>query len=125
MNNTNPDMRPEGVVIAENEIDGPQFGGIFVIGTGNSVLRNKLRNLNRAHCNEDAAKFGCYYSPGELEMLRSGIYLGRGAERPAPAKGNVIADNEISGFHMDTRCIAAAPGVSLAENRVERNRCRQ
>ena len=56
-------------------------------------------------------------------MLRSGIYLGRGAERPAVARGNVIEDNEISGFRMKTHCVGMAPGVSAAANQVDRNRC--
>jgi len=123
MNNTNPDMQSEEITIADNEIDGPQFGGIFVIGAGHQVLRNRLRNVNRAHCNEDAARFGCYHAPGEPDMLRSGIYLGRGAERPAPARGNRIEDNQISGYEMDRRCIAAAPGVRLDDNIITRNRC--
>jgi hypothetical protein len=56
-------------------------------------------------------------------MLRSGIYLGRGAERPAIARGNVIEGNEISGFGMRTRCVGIAPGVSRADNRIAGNRC--
>ncbi len=42
MNNTNPDMRPEGVTIEGNLIEGGQYGGIFVIGGPNSILRNQL-----------------------------------------------------------------------------------
>jgi len=84
-----------------------------------------LLHLNIAHCNEEAARFGCYYAAGEPDMLRSGIYLGRGAERPAPAAGNVIENNEISGFEMKTRCIGVAPGVKLSANRVRDNVCRQ
>jgi hypothetical protein len=56
--------------------------------------------------------------------LRSGIYLGAGAERPAPAHANVIEENEISGFGMSAHCIALAPGVSLAENDIARNPCK-
>lgn len=124
MNNTNPDMRPDGVRIVENTIDGAQFGGIFVIGTGNTVARNRLLNLNRAHCNEEAARFGCYYAAGEPDMLRSGIYLGKGAERPAPARGNVIESNEITGFEMRTRCIGRAPEIAADWNVVRNNDCR-
>lgn len=122
-NNSNPDMQSENVVVSENLIDGAKFGGIFVIGTGHTVAHNRLLNLNLAHCNENAAKFGCFYFPGEPDLLQSGIYLGRKAERPAIARYNVVEDNEISGYKMSSRCIAAAPGVSLAENRVGRNRC--
>jgi Right handed beta helix region len=124
MNNSNPDMRSEKIRVVGNEIDGPLFGGIFVIGTGHTVARNRLLHLNTAHCNEEAARFGCYYAAGEPDMLRSGIYLGRGAERPAPARGNLIEDNEISGFKMDSRCIALAPGIEAGWNTVRGNRCR-
>ena len=117
MNNTNPDMRPEGVTIAGNTIDGAAYGAIFVIGSGNKILRNKLLHLNTSKCET------CYYTPGEPDMLRSGIYLGRGAERPALARGNTVEENEISGFHMRTHCVGAAPGVSLAANHVAGNRC--
>jgi hypothetical protein len=117
MNNTNPDMQADGVTIAENTIDGAKYGGIFVIGSGNKILRNRLLNLNTSKCAD------CYYRADEPDMLRSGIYLGRGAERPAIARGNVIEGNEISGFRMRTRCVGMAPGVSRAENRVLGNRC--
>lgn len=117
MNNSNPDMQSEGVTIADNTIDGAGYGGIFVIGSGNRILRNKLLNLNTARCET------CYYTAGEPDMLRSGIYLGRGAERPAAARANVVEGNEITGFHMKMRCVGMAPGVSPAQNRVERNRC--
>jgi parallel beta helix pectate lyase-like protein len=123
MNNTNPDMQSEAIVMEENVIDGPHFGGIFVIGSGHRIAGNRLRRLNRAHCNEEAVKFGCYYPPGEPDMLRAGIYLGRGAERPAPAHGNRIEDNEISGFHMRDRCVASAPGIRQDANLVRANRC--
>lgn len=123
MNNSNPDMQSRNIRIVENLIEGPLFGGIFVIGTGHTVARNRLLNLNTAHCNEEAARFGCYYAPGEPDMLRSGIYLGRGAERPDPARGNVIEDNEITGFGMGARCIGVAPGVKVAGNIVRGNRC--
>lgn len=124
MNNSNPDMQSEGIAIAENEIDGALFGGIFVIGSGHTVTHNRLRRMNLAHCNERAAQFGCYYAAGQPDMLRAGIYLGSGAERPAPAHDNVIADNEISGFQMKSRCVLAAPGILARRNRVERNDCR-
>lgn len=117
MNNTNPDMQSDGITIAGNTIDGALYGGIFVIGSGNKILRNRLLNLNTAKC------IDCYYVPAEPDMLRSGIYLGRAAERPALARGNVVEGNEISGFRMRTRCVGIAPGVSKMDNRVERNQC--
>jgi hypothetical protein len=124
MNNTNPDMQSERVRMEENLIDGALFGGIFVIGTGNVVARNHLLHLNQAHCNEEAAKSGCYYAAGEPDMLRSGIYLGQRAERPAPARGNLVEDNEITGFQMAERCIGGAPGIRPEWNTVRGNRCR-
>jgi hypothetical protein len=124
MNNSNPDMQSRNIRVVENLIDGPLFGGIFVIGTGHTVEDNRLLRLNTAHCNEDAARFGCYYAPGEPGMLRSGIYLGRGAERPAPASGNIIRNNEISGFKMNARCVTLAPGIPPDANVIRGNRCR-
>ena len=41
-------------------------------------------------------------------MFRSGIYLGKGAERPAPARNNRLEENEITGYQMDRRCIGAS-----------------
>lgn len=124
MNNSNPDMQSERIRIEDNRIEGTLFGGVFVIGSGNVVAHNRLLNLNLAHCNEEAAKFGCYYAPGEPDMLRSGIYLGKGAERPAPAKGNLVEDNEITGFQMAQRCIGGAPTIRKDWNLVRGNRCR-
>ena len=124
MNNSNPDMRPENIRVVENLIEGPLFGGIFVIGTRNVIARNRLLDLNRAHCNEDAARFGCYYAAGEPDMLRSGIYLGKGAERPAPALGNLVEQNEITGFKMKARCVVSAPGIEAEWNTVRGNVCR-
>jgi Nitrous oxidase accessory protein len=107
MNNSNPDMQSAQITIADNTIDGGQYGGIFVIGGPNKILRNKIRNVNLSHSAD--------------ELLSSGIYLGRGAERPALAIGNVVEGNEVSGYQV--HCIAAAPGVSLAANTIGRNRC--
>jgi hypothetical protein len=125
MNNSNPDMQSRNIRVLNNLIDGPLFGGIFVIGTANQVLRNRLLNLNTAHCNDAAAEFGCYYPPGQPDLLRSGIYLGTGAERPAPAHGNRIEDNEISGYGMKARCVVSAPGIDPKANTISGNVCRQ
>ncbi|MBS1858835.1 MAG: right-handed parallel beta-helix repeat-containing protein [Acidobacteria bacterium] len=124
MNNTNPDMQSRNVAIEDNLIQGAKFGGVFVIGSHNVVRGNLLLDLNTAHCNEDAARFGCYYAPGEPEMLESGIYLGRGAERPAPARANLIERNRITGWKMAGRCIARAPGIEAGWNTVRANDCR-
>ena len=117
MNNTNPDMASRNVRMEENLLDGVKYGGIFVIGAGNGIRRNRLLNLNTAHC-------GCDYTAGEPDMFRSGIYLGRGAERPAPARGNLVEENEITGYQMDRHCIGGAPGISPDWNTVRGNRCK-
>jgi hypothetical protein len=124
MNNSNPDMHSQNVRIEDNRIEGAKFGGIFVIGENNVIARNRLLNLNTAHCNEEAAKFGCYYAAGQPDMLRSGIYLGSGAERPAPARGNLIEDNVITGWKMESRCIGSAPSISPQWNTSRRNSCK-
>ena len=117
-NNTNPDMQSRGIRVVENRLENVMYGGIFVIGTENLVARNQLVNLNTSHCD------GCGYVLGEPDMLDSGIYLGRKAERPAPARGNVIEDNEISGYKMTVRCVGHAPGIEAAWNVVRGNVCR-
>ncbi len=117
MNNSNPDMRPEGVSIVGNTVRGARFGGVFVIGQGNRVAGNRLLELNTARC------AACVYVAGEPDMLRSGIYLGRRAERPAPARGNVIEDNVITGFNMRAWCVAAAPGIAGGANVIRGNQC--
>jgi hypothetical protein len=117
MNNANPDMQSRNVRIEDNLLDGVKYRGIFVIGEGHVIRRNRLLNLNTAHC-------GCYYTAGEPDMFRSGIYLGRGAERPAPARGNRIEENEITGYQMDRRCIGRAPGIAPDWNTLRDNRCR-
>ena len=123
MNNTNPDMQSESIVIAGNRIDGAKFGGIFVIGSHHEISGNEMRRLNLAGCNENRRRFGCSHFPGEPDLLQTGIYLGRRAERPAAVRANIIGGNVIAGHRMKTRCVAAAPGVSLAENTIAGNRC--
>ena len=93
------------------------------VGSGNTVSGNHLRRLNMAHCNDPGGPFNCAYAPKEPDLLRTGIYLGAGAERPDPAKGNTIESNEIGGYGMSRHCIGAAPGVSLTDNKVAKNDC--
>jgi hypothetical protein len=121
-NNANVDMRSQNIVVEANQLDGMKFGGIFVIGTGHKILRNRMLHINTAHCNENRAKFGCS-ALGEPEVLETGIYLGSHAEHPAAARGNLIEGNTISGWKMKVRCIQAAPGVKLAENTIRKNVC--
>jgi len=123
MNNANPDMSSTNIVIADNVIDGTKFGGIFVIGTRHKIIGNRLLHLNKAHCNENAAKFGCAHFPGEPDLLQSGIYLGQRAERPSLSLSNVVENNEISGFKMSKRCIAQAPKIPKETNLFRNNRC--
>ncbi|HFB97962.1 MAG TPA: right-handed parallel beta-helix repeat-containing protein [Bryobacterales bacterium] len=124
MNNTNPDMQSEGILIRDNLVDGSKFGGVFVIGHDNVVSGNRLLNLNKAGCNENAALYGCLHFPGEPDLLQSGIYLGKRAERPAPARDNVIKGNVITGYKMSERCLGFAPGIRPADNRIGPNDCR-
>lgn len=128
VNNWNPDMKSEHITIADNVIDGSKFGGIFLIGSEHRLERNRLLNLNLAHCNEDAAKFGCVAIQGEPDVLQAGIYLGRIAaewaqKRADASRGHIIKDNVITGFRMGQRCVMAAPGVRLDESTVENNHC--
>jgi parallel beta-helix repeat protein len=123
MNNSNPDMQSRNVRITGNTLDGTLFGGIFIIGSGNTVTRNRLLNINMAHCPENAKRFGCFLAADEPDILRTGIYLGRGAHRPDIAAGNTVEDNFITGFGMGNHCLGTAPGVALEKNRVARNEC--
>jgi hypothetical protein len=124
LNNANPDMRSERITIADNTIDGAKFGGIFLIGSHHTVVRNQLLNLNTAHCNENAAKFGCVAIQGEPDVLRAGIYLGRIAERADVSRDHVIRGNTITGYKMEERCVMAAPGVDLKASDIGDNVCR-
>jgi hypothetical protein len=122
MNNSNPDMQSRNIRITGNTIDGSLFGGIFIIGTGHTVTGNHLLHLNRAHCNEPGP-INCNYTPNQPDLLRTGIYLGAGAERPDVAKGNTVENNEIGGYGMSRNCIRAAPGVTLTANTIAKNEC--
>jgi parallel beta-helix repeat protein len=123
MNNTNPDMQSQNVRIDGNQIDGAKFGGIFLIGSGHTVSGNRLSNLNLAHCNESALKFSCLSFKDDPDILQSGIYFGRGAERPGPSHDSTVEDNVVSGFNMDKHCMTAAPGVKMESHRINRNTC--
>ncbi|MBK9168465.1 MAG: right-handed parallel beta-helix repeat-containing protein [Bryobacterales bacterium] len=123
MNNTNPDMQSVHVTIRANVMEGMVYGGAFIIGRNNRVEDNRFLRLNQARCGDPRTPFPCNWSSGQPDLPRSGIYLGSGAERPAPASGNVVAGNEITGFGMRSYCVAAAPGVPAGANRVAGNRC--
>jgi len=121
-NNASIEMRSRNIVVEDNELDGMKFGGIFLVGTGHKILRNRMRDINTAHCNENRALFGCSVL-GEVEVLETGIYLGSHAEHPDPARGNLVEGNTISGWKMKTRCIQGAPGVKLSDNTIRNNTC--
>jgi parallel beta-helix repeat protein len=123
MNNANPDAHSNNIEIRDNVIDGAKFGGLFLIGSGNTVIGNRFVNLNLAGCNENSKQFGCIYKADEPEMLESGIYLGAGASRPEPVRGNIIRGNRISGHKMKARCIGFGPGVRPAANIIRYNVC--
>lgn len=124
MNNTNPDMQSVAIRIQGNHFEGMRFGGIFVIGAGHVVRGNVLTRLHTVHCSEETVQPGCTHFPGEPDLLRTGIYLGRRAERPAVTRGNRIENNEIRGWRMDGKCIGLAPGVDPKDNQISGNVCR-
>lgn len=121
LNNSNPDMRSENILIVGNQIEGMVYGGLFLIGSGHRVVGNRFRRLNLARCTPERP--GCLYWAEEPELLSSGVYLGRRAARPAETRGNVIRENVFTGFGMSNRCIAAAPSVELSANQIAGNRC--
>jgi hypothetical protein len=123
-NNTNPDMRSEHIRILNNTIDGTKFGGIFVIGSNHRIEQNTLTRINLAGCNETHARFGCVYDQSQPDLLRAGIYIGAKAERPDPARDNVITNNRIAGHGMDRYCIVPAPEVDPKHQTIEKNQCR-
>ncbi|HUQ93923.1 MAG TPA: right-handed parallel beta-helix repeat-containing protein [Bryobacteraceae bacterium] len=122
LNNSNPGMESRGIEIVSNTMTGFRFGGVFLIGEGHLVKGNIFRNVNMAHCN-DNLKIGCLYKVDEPDLLRSGIYLGKGAHRPSPAKSNVVEGNVLQGYGMSKWCVVAAPGIRPEANTVRGNRC--
>jgi hypothetical protein len=125
MNNTNPDMRSESIVIEDNEFEGMKFGGMFLVGRNHVVRRNRMRYLNLAGCTESHGLAGseCYFLADEPDMLRTGIYLGKGAERPDVSEANLVEDNLVMGHKMKERCVGYSPAVKPEKNRVGRNVC--
>jgi len=85
-NDSNPRTRSERIRVVGNLLDGVKYTGIFAFGTGHEIARNRLLNVNLAHCNEEAAKSGCYYPKDEPDALQTGIYMGRGFLWPEPAR---------------------------------------
>jgi hypothetical protein len=123
MNDTNPDMHTRNIRIVENRIERPVFGAIFVIGEGNLIAHNLLLDLNTAHCNQNIAHYQCNYAAADPHLLDTGVYLGRGAARPAPAHGNVVENNWITGWGMKNSCVGSAPDIPAEWNTVRGNDC--
>ncbi len=123
--NSHPDVQPSGVTVADNYIEGAGYGGVFLVGSGNRIVRNRLLNLNRNGCTGEAAPARCAYALDQPGLLRSGVYLAGAAARPSKTAGNVIEGNVITGFGMGRWCIDAAPGVELTANAIGRNDCRE
>ena len=123
MNDSNPDMHARNVAIVGNEFNGVKFGGIYVVGGPHRIERNRLLNLNLAHCNDNPA-IPCLYMKGQPDLLRSGIYLGAGVKKQDATVDNVIRRNEVEGYKIREHCVVASPAVSLAANDVGDNQCR-
>ena len=121
MNNTHPDTHANNVEINGNLIDGAKYGGLFLMGSNNTVANNRFQNLNLALCNESGQ--GCIYKANEPNMLQAGIYIGAGVARNEAAAGNVVRGNRITGHRMSQRCVLAGPGVALSANTVQNNAC--
>ncbi len=125
MNNSDPGMTTRNIRIVENRIERPVFGAVFAIGQGNLIARNLLLDLNTAHCNQNLAQYQCNYAAADPRILEAGVYLGRGAERPAPARGNTVEQNVITGWGMKTGCVLSAPDIPAWWNTVRGNDCRE
>ena len=124
LNNTNPDMRSEEILIEDNEIEGMKYGGIFLIGRNHIVRKNRMRFLNTSHCTESHAKGNeCYFGADEPDLLRTGIYFGKGAERPDPAHNITAEQNLITGYKMDERCLGYSPAIERKTLQVSSNIC--
>jgi len=119
MSNTDPAVDPANVELTGNVIDGSKYGGLLLIGHGHRVMGNQFEHLNKALCDGK----NCPEPKEDPKLLESGIYFGRGGARPSPARANTVRDNTISGYKMKTRCIGAAPGVSLQANTLAANAC--
>jgi hypothetical protein len=124
MNNANAAMESQLIIVRDNVFDGTRFGGIFIIGKNHQIIRNKLLNLNKGHCNAGLPDLKCDALPDQPQLTEAGIYLGVKAERSAPAIGVKITDNEISGYKMATNCVIAAPTLAPGQNEIKNNKCK-
>ncbi len=122
MNNTDPGVRPENVVIEGNTIDTAKYGAVFVMGRNNRVVNNRFLHINTSQC-PDTKQFACTFQGLDPHLLQSGIYLGRGVARMEETRDNVIEGNTVTGHGMRSNCVVFAKDVSAGANRVEGNRC--
>jgi hypothetical protein len=124
LNNTNPDMRSEDILIEDNEIEGMKYGGIFLIGRNHIVRKNRMRFLNTSSCTESHGKGAeCYFGADEPDLLRTGIYFGKGAERVDPASRITVEDNLITGYKMAERCLGYSPAIARKALKTANNIC--
>lgn len=124
LNNTNPDMRSEEILIEDNEIEGMKYGGIFLIGRNHIVRKNRIRYLNTAGCTESHGKgFECFFGADEPDLLRSGIYFGKGAERPDASRNITVESNLITGHGMAEKCLAYSPAIERQGLKSANNIC--
>ncbi|MDE3194874.1 MAG: right-handed parallel beta-helix repeat-containing protein, partial [Acidobacteriota bacterium] len=115
---TNPDVHPGHVVITDNTIAGFAFGALYLLGNGNRIENNQFLDMNRAHCGMEPTPARCNYARDQPDLLRAGVYLAK------EGTGNIVRNNTITGYGIEQHCIAAAPGVSLKDNIVSPNICR-
>jgi parallel beta helix pectate lyase-like protein len=109
MNNTDPTMQSSGIEISGNRFSGMKYGAVFLLGSAHRVEHNIFEDLNLARLDD--------------VLLGSGIYLSNGASRPEETRGNVIRDNRMSGYRMQTRCLTLAVGIPSGANTVTDNTC--
>lgn len=122
--NNDPGMKPEKTLVRGNTLEGFGYGAVFLVGTGNTVEDNRFLDINRAHCGAVPITARCNYAVAEQpDLLRSGIYLAANGGRPTETTSNIIRGNTLTGFGMETHCIATAPGVQASANTITNNTC--
>jgi len=125
LDNSSSEMHSQLVNIHDNTIEGMRWGGVFLIGSGHKVVRNKLLRLNLLGCTAATRDFACTPNADEPMIARAGIYLGLRGARPDPVAGAVIEDNEVSGTGMGSgNCVVYAPQVKPEASTARNNNCR-
>lgn len=123
LDNSNPSMESKNIRIAQNEITGAAYGGLYLIGRNHSVIGNIFRDVNLAHCTGAIGSTRCNYELANPGLLRSGIFLAGGGNRPDPATGNTIMNNHVTGYRTREWCIEAGGGVEIDSNFISGNLC--